>query len=476
MNKQDQIIYAISCLIKRGVVRPGEKVPSIREMAARYNMSVTPVGEAFRQLEDMEILSARQGAGYYVCDGVMSLPEFSDVKGIREKLSADRFSLLDEEYNNYASIMIDPMSECPMRFNTTSTSSLLFNEKALYRYMSRVVRAFEFDVNYQSAPKDYPAFVREILKWMEPADCQVYAEELTLANSTMHAVEIAVASTVGECDTVAVEAPGFLGFYNLLHYRRLNALHVPSNPVTGIDIDAFEAMLRDGMKVGCLLISANFSNPTGSVMPTENKVRLTELCARYGVPIVEDDVQGDLYFGGRRPLPLKHYDPDNVVYVGGFTKSLSPSLRAGWLAAGKYRSVVEKNKYLQTAFLPLLIQHGFTEYLKSGEAANDVATLRWKLKKLAALYRQRIVDSFPEGTEVRLPGGGPNLWVGLPEGKCATRLVESARCAGIGIAPGSMFHEREEAISHFRFNYASMPWSAETEKAVMKLGNLAKKI
>ena len=211
-------------------------------------------------------------------------------------------------------------------------------------------------------------------------------------------------------------------------------------------------------------------------MPDESKRRLTDLCARYAVPIIEDDIMGDLHYGKTRPMPLKSFDRENVLYISGFGKSLSPMFRVGYVSAGKFSERFAFYKHLMVAYTLYPVQIGMAEFLRQGNAHEYVRLLRRRLSLLNENYREMISHYFPDGTTVSNPKGGLYLWVTLPRNVDSDLLSNLAENYGISISPSRFFGAPASMKSAFRINIAAVPWSDEVCAALKTLGQLARSL
>jgi DNA-binding transcriptional MocR family regulator len=474
VNKQQQIEEILINLILQGNILPGERLPSIRNVAAQYGVSLTPVAEAFRGLEDREIVYSRPNSGYFVSEDVFTLPEFASNKRQKTKLLVDQFKLLNDRYSSYASISLNPANDISTVLGSAAASSYFYSEQHLYEHISRIAKEYVFQTNYQAYPKDDPELVNEIMKWMIPLKSSIFAEEISLTSSVLQAILLAVSSVTAPSGLVALEAPAFFGFIGILEFLKLRALFIPGDPVTGLDVSALEQALKNGARPDCLLVTSNFTNPTGALMPDRKKEYLVRLCRRYGVPIIEDDMLGEIYFGNDRPLPLKSFDNENVMYISGFGKLLAPSLRMAWIAGGRCHPQITTSKHLIGAFAPPLVMKGFAAYMKSGDAQKHMRSFRNKCREASEIYRDKIMAYFPEGTGVHPPEGGPYLWVSLPDGLGASELSDAARMHGVTIAPAQFFHAPESQYNCFRITCIATPWNNEVDAALLTVGNLAK--
>jgi DNA-binding transcriptional MocR family regulator len=239
-----------------------------------------------------------------------------------------------------------------------------------------------------------------------------------------------------------------------------------------MDLDALEVVLR-AQKIAAVLAVPNFSNPSGTRMPDDSKERLVELLARREVPLIEDDIYGDLHHAGERPRPAKAFDTRGLVLLcSSFTKTLAPGYRVGWIAPGRFRDRVLALKFAHTVATPTLLQMAVAEFLAAGGYEHHLRRLRRSVAGQVARVSEAVTQSFPKGTRISRPTGGFVLWVELPEGKSGLTLAERAMERGVAIAPGLLFSARERFHGFIRLS-CGQPWSDPLEKALRTLGQLA---
>ena len=174
-------------------------------------------------------------------------------------------------------------------------------------------------------------------------------DDFIVTNGGTEAISLALRATCKPGDTVAVESPTYYGLVGMLRELGLNALPIPCDSGQGMDPDALQSALRRTRISACALIP-NFNNPTGSLMPDENKKRILELLAACEIPIIEDDIYGDLNHEGIRPRCLKTFDRDGTVLLcSSFSKTLAPGYRVGYIAGGRWHRRVMSLKEAQFA-------------------------------------------------------------------------------------------------------------------------------
>jgi DNA-binding transcriptional MocR family regulator len=252
----------------------------------------------------------------------------------------------------------------------------------------------------------------------------------------------------------------------------MRAIEVKTDARTGIDLDALEELLQREPIAACMLMP-NFQNPLGFSMPDENKRRLVELLSARDIPVIENDVYSELYFGDAYPSSLKSYDKKGLVlHCCSFSKTLTAAHRIGWAMPGRYRDQVEKLKFLNSPITPAIPQIAIAEYLKYDGYDHHLRKTRKAYAQQAQIMAAAVVRFFPSGTRVSAPAGGYVLWVELPAGVDAMELYNSALQHKITIGPGHMFATTDRYKHFIRLNY-SYGWTGELEDAIKTLGKLA---
>jgi DNA-binding transcriptional MocR family regulator len=256
----------------------------------------------------------------------------------------------------------------------------------------------------------------------------------------------------------------------------MRALELPSHPRDGVLPVSLEAALgpaRGRPRIAAAVLTPSYANPLGSFMPDAARREVVELLARRGVPLIEDDIYGDIAFDGSRPRPAKAHDAaGGVLLCSSFSKSLAPGLRVGWCAPGRYRDAVAARKLTSTIASATLPQLAIADLMESGAYDRHLRRLRAALRDQTAAVAAAVARRFPEGTRVSRPGGGLVLWVELPRGVDALCLYRRAREARIGIAPGPLFSASGRYRSFIRLSCGS-PFGERVERALATLGRMA---
>ncbi len=276
-------------------------------------------------------------------------------------------------------------------------------------------------------------------------------------------------------DTVAIESPTYFAMLEALKALGLKALTLPTHPRYGISLDHLEDALQAGQIKACLLVS-NFSNPLGCQMEDRKKKRLVHLLNQYDVPLIEDDVYGDLYFEGSRPKAIKAFDQEGrVLYCTSVSKTLSPGLRIGWCSGGRYHPQISNLKSIVNQSTAMSAQLAVAALLANGGYDRHLRQLRRAYQDQMTRMQQAIVDYLPTEACVSRPQGGHVLWIEIPGKFDALRLYREALDHNIAIAPGIMFSASGQCYRNcFRLNTAVL-WDDGVEQAMKTLGYLAKK-
>lgn len=465
-NLYEQVANRIQSLIAEGTLQPGDRLPSVRKLREQLSVSVSTVMEAYRLLEDRGLISARPQSGYYVkttIDAPLEPDQSTPPKQISVVDTSFAFRFSQTSYRSKQIVKLGSAIPAVERMPLTT----------LNRLMGQVMRQHPNIVHGYGAPAGCEALRHEIARRMMTVGCSHTPDQIMITNGTIEAVYLALKAITQPGDTVAIESPTYYGFLEALEVLHLKALELPTHPRTGLSLEALEAALANQKIAACLLVS-NFSNPLGSCMSDLKKKQLLDLLTCYNLPLIEDDIYGDLYFEGVRPKAIKAFDREGLVlYCSSFSKTLSAGLRVGWCVAGRYQAKIEQIKWVINHTTSPANQLTVAAFLANGGYDRHLRTLRRTYQAQTARLIQAISDYFPPETRATRPNGGHVLWVELP-GCNALQLYEEALGYGIDIAPGVMFSPSRSYGHCFRLN-SGILWSPEVDQAMQTLGYLAKR-
>jgi len=455
--------------IEEGTLAPGEKLPSVRRLRVDEGVSASTVLMALSQLEAAGLIEARPRSGYFVkARPLLPVPRTSSPPAHTTSTLEGVSALVADIYRSAA----DPGL---VHLGAARPAPELLPAAALARAMSAAAKkAAAAGVDY-AYPPGLASLRRLIAQRAVAVGCLLSEEDLVVTAGATEAVELSLLAVANRGDTVAVESPTYYGVLLVLEALGLRVLEVPCHPETGIDLDALEGRLGQH-RVAAVLTVPTFSNPLGSCMPDAAKERLVRMLSARAIPLVEDDVYGDLAFGPARPRPAKAFDSDGtVMYCGSFSKTVAPGLRVGYVAAGRWRERVEVLKFATSSATSTLPQHALVHFLAEGTYDRHLRTLRARLEQNVARVAQVVAASFPAGTRVSRPRGGCFLWVELPSNVDALALHARAHDAGVAIAPGHIFSARHVHANCIRLSCGEA-YSERIEGAVRLVGRLASRL
>jgi DNA-binding transcriptional MocR family regulator len=457
--------------IAAGILAPGDRLPSVRELALQERVSVSTVLQAYQLLEAQDLVEARPQSGHYV--RLPARPALAlEPATSRPPRRAAEPEVSDLVRRVYAAARDDRL----VQLGAAVPSIQLLPAKPLNRILAALARevgavGLEYDM-----PPGWPPLRQQLARRSLTWGCALSADDFITTCGASEAVSLCLLSVARPGDIVAIESPAYYGVLRVVEALGLRALEIPTHPRDGIQLDVLAEALRKH-PVRAVLVVTNFSNPLGTVMPDARKQELVELVRRAQVPLIEDDIYGDLHFGPLRPRAAKAWDKEGwVMLCGSFSKTLAPGWRVGWMAPGRFSEQVELLKFAQTVATPTLLQMAIAEFLQAGGYDRHLRTLRRALAGQMERMRETLSQVLPEGTRITRPEGGTLLWVQMPEGVDALALHAEALERGIAVAPGPIFSATGTGYSScIRIN-TGMPDDERIHAALRTLGDIAQRL
>lgn len=466
MKRYEVLADEIASMIDSQLLLPGDKLPSVRQQQARQAISPSTVFQAYYLLEARGLIVSRPRSGYYVAPQLAALapePASSQPAGIGTEV--DVSDLVFEVLGASSVRDIVPLG-------SAFPSPELYPMARLARAVSASMRRFDPWSAVTDLSLGNAELRRQIALRYQLDGLHVSSDDIVITNGALEALNLCLQAVTRPGDTVLIESPSFYACLQALERLELKAVEIATSPRDGVDLDALAGLLERHRPQACWLMTS-FQNPLGSLMPPEKKRALVALLARHEVPLIEDDVYGELYFGKQRPGLSKSTDNCGLVmHCSSFSKTLAPGFRLGWVLAGRYARQVARLKLTTSLSAPVPLQMALADYLAQGGYERHLRQLRLTLAAQQRSMLQAIAEHFPAGTRVSRPQGGYFVWLELPAGCDALALHRSALQAGISIAPGPIFSATRSFGHCLRLNYGH-PWSAQVEAAMATLGRLA---
>ena len=456
----------IVALIEGGTFRVGERLPSIRQLSSKLSVSINTVMQAYAVLEDRRVIQARPQSGYYVCPRAPEITVKPLAPGQSILPTAVTFSDLCQQ------VVCNINNEDLLPLGCAMPNPQHLPVAKLNRIMSAELRRFGAQSVAYMMPPGSERLRTQIAKRSILSGFSARPDQVLITSGCVEAVHLALRATCRAGDTIAVESPFYFNFLQLIAEMGLKALEIPSTPREGISIEALSYAIENNRISACLVIP-NFSNPLGSLMPDERKRELVQLLAAHEIPLIEDDIYGDLTFAQQRPIAAKSFDQKGlVIYCSSFSKTLAPGYRVGWAVGGRYQPEMERLKTMTNLATASPTQLAVAEFLATGGYDHHLRAIRRVYAKNISQMADAVVRYFPEGTRMTRPGGSYMLWVEMPEGTDSVKLFNMALDHSISITPGSIFSLSDKYRNFIRLS--SSYWDERSQRGVETLGRLAK--
>ena len=470
MKRYEMLATDIAASIQNGTLKPGDKLPSVRRASVSRQVSPATVFAAYYLLEARGLIRSKARSGYYVAQTAKALaPE------------PDHASQPDGEAHPVVisdlvlGILESAMSREVVPLGSAFPSPLLFPLARLGRATALATCELDPWMTVDDLTPGSTALRQQIALRYLIDGVQIGPDQIVVTNGAMEALNLCLSAVCRPGDAVLVESPCFYVCLQALERLGLHAVEVATDPREGVDLAALEAAIVRHRPRACWLMT-NFQNPLGSTMDAAKKKALVDLVTRYQLPLVEDDVYGELYFGSQRPVPTKAFDPEGwVMHCSSFSKTLAPGYRVGWACPGRFLRVVIYQKLITSLATSLPAQLGIARYLERGSHQKHLRELRLTLRKNRDEHIEAISHFFPSGTRVSRPAGGFFLWVEMPGAVDALALHCKAMDIGISIAPGPMFSASRGFGNCVRIN-CGHPFTTRVEAALQKVGRAALKL
>ncbi|WP_443114025.1 aminotransferase-like domain-containing protein [Herbaspirillum seropedicae] len=470
-----QFADQLAASIRDGVLRPGERIASVRIASQQHKVSVTTVVRAYELLESRGIIESQPQSGYFVREQ----PEAPPKPALRTTSREDHPAWQESTEVDVSRLVLATLKtiqqDGTVPLGSPYPNPALFPSHRLAQYAGRIARHASQSSVFDDLPPGHPELLRQIARRYLENGLKVDPEEIVITVGATEAINLCLQAVARPGDTIAVETPTFYAMLHAIERLGMRALEIPTDPQRGIDVAALEERMKTQPIAACMVMP-NFQNPLGFQMPDSEKERLVRLAEQHQMPVIENAVYSELYYGNAHPSSLKNYDRDGLVlHCSSFSKSLTSAYRIGWAMPGRYRAQVEKLKFLNTLATPTAPQRAIAEYLTQGGYERHLRRVRRAFAQQRDMMRHFVLRFFPAGTQVSEPQGGYVLWVELPQGVDAMELYRRSLALGITVAPGRIFAATNRYSHFIRLNY-SYAWSKETEQALKLVGKLVEEL
>jgi DNA-binding transcriptional MocR family regulator len=469
-----QISQFFSGQILQGALPEGFRLPPERSLARTLGVNRTTVMNAYAELKAERLVHGRVGDGTRVVAVGRETPARpTEVQPLRwSDFSRLSFRPTDEEIKNLLALS---------EHKDVILLSLGF--PALEAVPLRMLREAAEDVLrrrgaaalFYAPAEGVSSFRASLATLMGERGAPMSSDEIVVTSGSQQALDVIVRTLVEAGDTVVVEEPTYLGALQIFRAAGVRLVSVPVDR-DGMRVDLLEHLLeRYNPKL--IYTLPTYQNPSGSVLSQERRVKLLDLAYRFRIPIVEDDVYGDLWYDAPPPPALYALDRHGfVLYAGSFSKALCPGLRVGWIAGPRLlvRRLVQV-KQLVDLQAPTLSQMMIERVLESGNYARHVQQAR----KRYATHRAAMEDALRRHArgwaEWTRPAGGFYYWCRLASPLSAASLAVAAAEKSVSILPGAACIAGESPEDHIRLSF-SCATPKEIETGIARLSRVARRL
>lgn len=442
----EQIASSIIDMITQGLLQPGDRLASLREKSQQWGVSINSVKEAYDRLEQWAYIKCKPQSGYFVLPPV---EEFKAVPAMDPQSMNPQDISLCRIYSAYKEKKDDFYEGTDLGIATLSPD---YCPQAEFRKISREIFN-DSSLNpweYQIPPGYYP-LRQAIAKKQINEGIQCSAEQILITNGCHEAMFLVLSKLCQEGDTVVLESPIYFNLYQMLQRLKLKVVEIPSHRESGIPLETLQFIL-DNYPVKAFITISNFSNPLGFSHCREKKEALMDVLYNHSVPIIEDDIYSNIYFGKSRPdsyYSLKKEDQE-IYLCSSVSKIAGPGLRVGWITASHGFEELTSHKTLLNLGAPTFQQMLLEKFFQQGSYQKHCRKLRKSLADNMRNLRSLMLDTLPKGSKITNPLGGMSLWVSLSEGHSSMELYSRCQSQGILIAPGVLFSQRRSYDNSFR--------------------------
>lgn len=453
-----QVIEMVHQMRDQGIVRAGDKLPSLRQLATQLNVSVPTVKQGYMELERQGVIEAREKSGYYLKARSHGQNKLQRPRIASKPTVVSRQDLIEQVYQG----IHQPSN---LALGVANPTAAIPTHKTLGRITKRIMSHGSTEPFTYGPVKGYLALRVQIAQRYLSLGMHVNPDDIVITNGAQEALSLALSTVAVPGDVVIVESPGYFGILETIESLGMLALELPMCAEDGLLVKDIQRALNKH-PVKAIVMSSTVSNPIGSCIPESSKAEIVGIAESAGVPIIEDDVYGDLYFGAERGKPLQHFSQQGgVLTCSSFSKTAAPSLRVGWLYAPNFTSRVQQLKRAYSQSSSMIGQSVVSEFLRGGDYDRYLRQLRQVLQT----NKERMISQLQRtlGDEVRIsdPQGGCVLWLEFPKHIDCSRLFQLALAQQVSVTPGVLFSPTDRFRHCLRLSFGQR-WDETVEKGL----------
>ncbi|OJJ16596.1 hypothetical protein BKI52_32290 [marine bacterium AO1-C] len=479
MSKEKEFLYQqLADNLQQHILQknllPGSKLPSVRTLSQQYQVSPSTVFSAYYYLESLGLIEAKPKSGYYV----RRKKDTAKIKAYQRLIAEER--IVDKPFKPTSSGIIEELEVI-----NTQTGYINFSQAVppmqllpTQRFKKTLADASK---NYSDQLLRYPPsvgieslrqqIVLHAFQWGFGGD----KDDVLITAGCLEALVLCLQAVVQRGDIIVTDTLTYFGIQQAIEHLGYQVIPITSDPIQGLDLDYLTQVFKKFSVKACLFVS-NFHNPTGHSIPDHQKKQLAEIVNRWQIPLIENDVYGDVYFGKQRPSTIKRYDQDGwVMYCNSFSKTVAPGYRVGYCLPGRFKAEVFRQKRIHSITTSSIAQFVLSDFLQKGRYGYHLKKLRNYLHFNMIKYEECIMDNFPAQTFFSTPQGGYVLWIGFDQSIDTYELYQQSLVSNIVIIPGQVFSFSQTYKNFIRLSFAT-PFDEQVATAIQTLGKLAKNL
>lgn len=471
-----QVFFQLKKLMDTGVLRPGFKMPPTRELAEKHELNRSTVYKAYEELWALGYIESRPGSYSYVRKKKKAVGSKHRRQGSRipwDEVAVEPVNHIYGAYQELEGMLAGISNEGVINMAGLSPDPRLLPVEDFRRSLNTALKEQGAGILKYPHARGYKPLLEFIANRMQIHGISVSPDELLITNGAQNGIDLVMKLLARPGRPVMVESPTYHTVLPLLEYYNAPVAGIPLTE-NGPDLEVVKRKMETS-RPSFFYTIPNFHNPTGITSSQTNREELLTLCEHHGVPLVEDAFEEEMKYFGKVPLSIKSMDTRQVViYLGTFSKVLFPGIRVGWIAADRecIRRLTAIKKYSDLAS-NLLVQAALHEFCGTGY-------YELHLKRIHRIYRKRLQITLKalrthldfKGASWIEPTGGFLVWLTLENtGMEEAELARVFLSHGVSVAPGSIFFEDREKITHrcFRLSISALNES-EIEEGIKRLG------
>jgi DNA-binding transcriptional MocR family regulator len=467
---RDEFLYTLvaerfEAQIGNNILKTGDKLLSLRALAKEQGISISTAYKAYIELENKGLIEARPKSGYFVRFNPSQYPKTPETpKPFSDMVKVGVDEMLRRVYKTLS-------QEGVVKLSMATPSGELIPEAKLNKAMMEAIRRSPNSCTGYEEIQGNLTLRKQVAKYAFNWNGNITADDVVTSQGCMEALVFCLKAVTAPGDTVAIESPTYFGIFNVMKSLGLKVLEIPTDPVTGLSLEYLEKALETTPVKACLFVP-NFGNPAGGMMPDARKKQLVGLLAKHEIPLIEDDIYGEMYFGKARPKTCKSFDKKGLVMLcSSVSKTLAPGYRVGWCIPGKFIDEVISIKLNHTVSSATPTQAAVAFFFETGRYDLHMRKMRKALYTQSLRYIQAISEYFPSDVKVSRPQGGYVLWIEMNKNVNAFDLFQLALKENVSITPGQIFSTDGRFTNYIRISFGA-PFNEAIDTSLKKLGKL----